>query len=114
MPFYEYECVEHGAFDQVRPMSQSGEPAPCPVCQAASDRVITAPQVLSMSPIARDAAYRNEKSRHAPHVCGTGCSHSQKRPSQAAARAAATNIERTGKPPLQAYRGPRPWVVEHS
>jgi putative FmdB family regulatory protein len=103
MPLYEYECDRHGSFELVRPMSQSGESAACPTCRSAARRVITAPTLFTMSPSKRDAAFRNEQSRHEPRVCKSACGHSH--------RAGRGSAEPAGK--LQAYTGPRPWVVEH-
>ena len=40
MPIYEYWCAKCGKeFEQMRPMSQSGEPGTCPTCGATADRV---------------------------------------------------------------------------
>ena len=105
MPLYEYECDRHGAFTLTRPMSQSGDDAPCPTCTTPSKRVITAPNLFTMSPLKRDAAFRNERSRHEPKVCKSGCGHHHAPRSRAAAST------KPGK--LHAYTGPRPWVVEH-
>ena len=115
MPLYSYECVRHGVFDTTRPMSRSGEDAPCPCCGRDSARVITAPQIFSMSTGRRQAAECNERSRHEPRVATAGCAHHHRAPSQAVAAAnrAAAQKTRDGKPPLQVYKGPRPWVVEH-
>ena len=106
MPLYEYECDRHGSFTLVRPMSQSGERAACPTCAAPSKRVITAPTVFTLSPLRRDAAFRNERSRHEPRVCQSGRGHSH-----GAGTGPGKRTVPAGK--LQAYTGPRPWVVEH-
>ena len=103
MPLYEYECDHHGAFTMMRPMSRAGEDGECPTCGGAGARVITAPNLFTMSPTRRDALFRNERSRHAPHVCTSGCGHGHAK-------------SRAKQPPrgkLQSYTGPRPWVVEH-
>ena len=103
MPLYEYECDRHGAFTMMRPMSRAAEDGECPTCGAAGQRVITAPNLFTMSPTKRDAIFRNERSRHAPQVCTSDRGHKHA-PSQ------------TKQPPhgkLQPYTGPRPWVVEH-
>jgi putative FmdB family regulatory protein len=115
MPLYSYECQSHGVFDLMRPMSRSGEDAPCPSCGQGSGRLITAPLVLSMSAGRRAAAECNERSRHEPRVASSKCGHQHRAPSHAAAAAGRAAAEKTrdGKPPLQVYKGPRPWVVEH-
>lgn len=42
MPIYEYRCPACGdTFEQMRRMSQSTEPAPCPKCQTASARAVS-------------------------------------------------------------------------
>lgn len=103
MPLYEYECERHGAFALTRPMSRASEDGPCPTCGAASARVISAPTLLTMRPLAREAAARHEKSRHEPAVRKSGCGHGHASNQGAAA---------SGRK-LQRYTGPRPWVVEH-
>jgi putative FmdB family regulatory protein len=103
MPTYEFECPDHGRFDLFRLMKDSDCAGDCPVCGIASARVVTAPNIRLMAGTVRSAMDRNEKSRHAPHVCGAGCNHSH-----------VPNVKsRNGKPKLESYRGPRPWVVEH-
>src|SRR3954469_10705527 len=99
MPVYEFECRGHGPFELMRPMSQAGEAGACPVCAEPGTRVITAPILFTMIPLRRAAAFRNERSRHEPRVCKSGCGHRHDT-GGATAR-------------LQAYSGPRPWVVEH-
>jgi hypothetical protein len=84
-------------------MSESREADACPSCGADSTRVITAPNLLTMSSLKRQAAARNEKSRHEPHVCRGGCG---------AHRGAVKAPAPTGRT-LYRYVGPRPWVVEH-
>ncbi len=101
MPIYAHSCSAHGEFDDIRPYSRSGEDAPCPICTQACGRIVTMPQFKTMDRGQRLAHERNEKSRHEPHVCTSGCSH-----------------QHTKKPALkpgkaEVYKGPRPWVIEH-
>jgi putative FmdB family regulatory protein len=104
MPIYDYACERHGSFELSRPMSQSSESAACPECGHASARTVTAPRLRTLGSLVRSSMDRNEKSRHAPHVCGSTCHH----------RAGGKKPVATEKPKLTSYRGPRPWVVEHS
>ncbi len=42
MPIYEYSCSDcHLRFELVRPVSQAGEDAKCPRCQASAKRVFS-------------------------------------------------------------------------
>jgi putative FmdB family regulatory protein len=113
MPLYSYACATHGAFDLLRPIVKAGAPAPCPDCGRAADRTMTVPTVMTMSPVRRMAAARNERSRHEPHVCGAGCSHNHAAPSQRKTRQAKADAAQGAEPKLQSYTGARPWVVEH-
>jgi putative FmdB family regulatory protein len=104
MPLYEFECDRHGSFTLTRPMSRAAEDGTCPACGESAPRVISAPTLFTMRPLAREAASRNEKSRHEPAVRKGGCAHKH---------AAAAAVRQDGRPKLQSYAGPRPWVVEH-
>jgi putative FmdB family regulatory protein len=97
MPIYEYECAAHGLFDAERSMSRSAEPAPCPECQSAARRVLSATRTALVPRASARARDRNEKSQHAPElrrVEGGGQQHSR-------------------RPQLQASHGSRPWCLEH-
>jgi len=99
MPIYEYECTEHGLFEEMRPMQRSGEAADCPTCAASAPRVLSATRTNLVPRAVSIAHARNEKSQHSPHVCTSGCSHGKpKQPKRTQA---------------QVYRGKRPWVMEH-
>ena len=114
MPLYEYECERHGPFTLTRPMALASAAGSCPSCGAPSGRVITAPHVFTMNPTRRDAIARNEKSRHEPHVCTSGCDHRRAAPSgRGRGTGAGRPARRAAEGGLQAYTGPRPWVVEH-
>jgi putative FmdB family regulatory protein len=100
MPIYEYECSQHGVFEELRPMQRSAEGAECPTCQALARRVLSATRTSLVPRAVSTAIGRNEKSQHAPEVSTRGHHHpphpKPSRPGQA-----------------QVYRGPRPWVMEH-
>jgi putative FmdB family regulatory protein len=101
MPIYEYECDQHGLFEELRPMSRSAEGAHCPECAAAAPRVLS-PTRTNVVPRALSVAHaRNEKSQHSPDVCSHAHGHGPTKPKP----------KRPGQ--LQAYRGKRPWVMEH-
>ncbi len=122
MPVYEYECDNHGRFDELRRLDENQLPADCPICGAACGRVVSlccAPVLAATTVKAMD---RNEKSSHEPaihagnlaehpvfkgkarrgHVCTSSCRHD-----------AAAVAERKAQSFLT-YNGPRPWVVEHT
>ncbi len=50
MPIYEYTCTacDHD-FDKLRPMSKMDEAAPCPVCEAESERQLSVFAAFSSS-----------------------------------------------------------------
>ena len=104
MPTYAHRCGEHGDFDDVRSFSHSGDAAQCPTCGVPCMREFTVPILATLDHGSRIAHATNEKSRHEPHVCTSGCSHHRRKP-------AAT----PDKPPaLEVCKGPRPWVIEHA
>jgi putative FmdB family regulatory protein len=99
MPLYQYECESHGRFDELRSYDAADDPIECPSCGLAASRVLTRPRLRVMAGTKVAAMDRNEKSRHEPHVCSSGCSHRAK--------------SKETKPRLQSYTGSRPWVIEH-
>jgi putative FmdB family regulatory protein len=102
MPLYEYKCPAHGQFDLLRPAADFAAAGECPVCKIACPRIMSAPNIQTLSLVRRQAFERNERSRHAPHVCTSGCGHRH---------APAAKSAKSGT--LQKYTGPRPWVMEH-
>jgi putative FmdB family regulatory protein len=68
MPLYDYACMTCGSFRALRPLRESGLPAPCPHCAAACEKLVTAPFLADMNPHSRIAHLRNEKSSHEPQV----------------------------------------------
>jgi putative FmdB family regulatory protein len=101
MPIYEYHCLEHGLFEEMRPMHRSSEGADCPLCAALSRRVLSATRTNLVPRAVSMAHARNEKSQHAPEVCTPGHHHHPTPKKAGRARQA------------QVYRGKRPWVMEH-
>jgi putative FmdB family regulatory protein len=101
MPIYEYECLEHGLFEELRPMHRSAERADCPECATASPRVLSTTRTNVVPRAVSVAHARNEKSQHAPEVCTHAHDH----------RAKPHRPARQGQ--AQVYRGKRPWVIEH-
>jgi putative FmdB family regulatory protein len=106
MPVYEYECARHGLFELIKSVSQAYEAGLCPRCEQPGKRLISVPMLSSMARsevIARD---RNERSRHEPRLASSPgtCSH-----------AGPCNHGKKAKPgQLKAYKGKRPWVIEHA
>jgi len=103
MPIYEYQCERHGLFEEMRPMQRSSEAAACPECAGASPRVLSATRTNLVPRAASVAHARNEKSQHSPDVCQHAHGHQHH-----------THAKKPARPgQLQAYRGKRPWVMEH-
>ncbi|MBN8524519.1 MAG: zinc ribbon domain-containing protein [Planctomycetes bacterium] len=120
MPIYEFECEQHGRFDELRGFSASGDPAECPACGASCPRAVSLPRAPIMDRAIAAAHERNERSQHEPavhrgsldqhavfkgkarrgHVCSASCNHGG-----AAERKAQS---------LTTYNGPRQWVIEHT
>ena len=68
MPVYEYECEEHGLFEQQRAMRDSSASAVCPDCHLQAARVLSAPGLRRMASSEIRARDRNERSAHEPTV----------------------------------------------
>ncbi len=104
MPVYEYNCSDCGSFAQLRSITESSTTASCPECGAICAKVFPIVNLRQMRPENRVAWERNERSAHAPHVCGSGCSHPRK-----------AKVSRNGKPALEASkkRYSRPWMLGH-
>lgn len=114
MPTYDYACRACGAFDALRPMAARDEPAPCPVCRAASPRVFaSAPQLAMLDAGTRGALETNERARHAPmqskdyarlkHPSGCGCCTPGKK------RGATVTAANGSK----MFPAKRPWMISH-
>jgi putative FmdB family regulatory protein len=96
MPLYEYECKDHGVFEDQRSMSDFDAPGVCPTCRGESSRVVSAPSLRLTRPSERIARDRNEQSRHQPRVVTR-----EQGPSSSGA-------------PLRASAGGHPWALGHS
>lgn len=107
MPLYDYECQVHGVFEAFNPMVKSQDPKACALCGLLSKRLVNAPNLKILSPKISNAMERNERSRHSPHVCRTGCNHGSPTAKQ-------KPQGEPQKPKLQSYQGKRPWVIEHA
>ena len=113
MPFYDYQCREHGTFARLAAVAECADPSPCPQCGVLAERLIPAPPaLLDMDPARRAAFARNERSRHEPrfhaagecdadHRCGAG-------PGSAAERPAILLADGSKVFPSQ-----RPWMIGH-
>lgn len=114
MPTYDYDCPGCGGFDAFRTLARRNEPAACPDCGAASQRVfVSAPRLALMNGDARAAIGVNERAQHEPkssrdyqrmrHPAGCGCcSTSGKRSATVTAPSGA-----------KAFPTRRPWMISH-
>ena len=100
MPVYEFECRDCGSFTELRSLDRSSLPANCPSCGEVSPKVFSVINLRAMRPENRTA--------HAPHVCGSGGSHTHGRPKSRAKK-------QVDKPALQYSIKPnsRPWMLGH-
>ena len=107
MPLYNYVCADHGAFDAWCSMSQAGDPADCPTCQAPAARAISSPSLAMMNAATRKAHHVNERSADQPQVVtksateahshGGTCSHSHGK----------------GRSHGHSHGPSRPWMIGH-
>lgn len=110
MPLYEYECPEHGAFEELHPLSECSMEQQCPECGGPARRaILSAVRISSMSPTLRAAHATNERSAHEPktskqHRHGPGCGCSQ------SIRKARTTRGADGS---RMFPGRRPWMISH-
>ena len=94
MPLYEFECDEHGSFDEQRSMALAKEPAPCPECGTSSRRILSAFRTAFLATTERRARDINERACHEPRVA--------QRPATVS----------SPHPQLHASQG-RPWAIGH-
>ena len=95
MPLYEYECREHGVFEQSRSIAESAEDATCPDCRCGAPRIVSLPSLGRMDRSQVRAMAVNERSRHEPRVV-------HKTPG--------VPVERS---PLRSAGGGYPWALGH-
>ena len=63
MPMYDYACADCGEFAALRPLAQWRDPADCPRCGAASNRIVGgAPAISALSSAVNRAHAANERS----------------------------------------------------
>jgi putative FmdB family regulatory protein len=96
MPIYEYECLEHGVFEEQRKVAESGASGACPRCRQASPRIVSAPSLGRLERSQVRAIERNEKSRHEPRVVRT---EPARTPSESR--------------PMRSAVGGYPWAIGH-
>ena len=111
MPFYDFTCEACGDFRLLRTMAQRNRKAACPDCAVPAKRVILAPNLAVMTPLARRAATVNERSRHEPrvstgHSCGSGCGCGTPVRKKRMKKTKLGTLQ-TGKPSA------RPWMLGH-
>jgi putative FmdB family regulatory protein len=68
VPIYAFACPGCGPFDLRRPMAAATEPAWCPTCGGAAERVFTPPGLAILARPMRRALEVEEKSGHEPAV----------------------------------------------
>ena len=111
MPFYDFHCELCGEFGAFRSIDERDSALECPECGLAARRLVSAPNLALMSPVARKAAKINERSAHAPrvssgHSCHTRCGCGTK------IRKGRTKNTRLGLA-QSAKPGARPWMLGH-
>jgi len=108
MPVYEYHCEACGPFTKLRSLDQSSGPADCPDCGQFSPKVFSAVNLRSMRAENRIAWETNERSAHAPHVCGSGCAHGGEK-----SKLPATKPDMRRRLQSSNNRNKRPWMLGH-
>lgn len=90
MPLYDFRCDPCGEFDAWQTLAELDQPMPCPTCQTAAKRLLSAPNIsLSSSKLRAMDRQASE-----PRI---------------------VKRDRIPTPPRhQASKNPRPWMVGHS
>jgi putative FmdB family regulatory protein len=113
MPFYDYECTEHGGFAALRPMAERNAAQPCPRCAVPAGRVMSEPPMRGLlTTLEREAHAANERSAHEPrslaaykasrHGAGCGC---------CVPGAKSRTVTRPDG--MKSMAGRRPWQISH-
>jgi putative FmdB family regulatory protein len=116
MPLYDYECRQHGPFSDWRKMSESENPAPCPICGALGRRSVSAPH-LGIDSGLRKAHSINEKSAEEPRVVrrrrGDPIPHDTHRDLNSHAQNHAGHSHSHDRGSGEAQVSNHPWMVRH-
>lgn len=68
MALYEYQCVQHGVFEIIRPVGTAPDSAICSVCSSEAKRIVSVPVHFRGSRELLAAIDHAEKSRYEPEV----------------------------------------------
>ncbi len=118
MPIYPFQCQEcECEFTVLRSIDKRSLPTACPECGEHAERQVCAPNLALMSPVRRNAAFRNERSQHQPlvsnsksHTCRSGCGCNG--PTSTATKNPLTRTK-LGEVKVQKKRNMRPWMLGH-
>lgn len=75
MPLYDYRCGTCGDFREMRPMRESSLPQACPVCNAAAERLLSAPFLAGGDTSRSAQPHTHAAGTSWRHQCGFGCTH---------------------------------------
>ena len=110
MPMYDYACADCGEFAALRPLAQWRDPADCPRCGAASDRIVGgAPAISALSSAVNRAHAANERSANEPrssrsgHGMNCGCCSGGRK----------SGKTRTAADGAKSFAGSRPRMIIH-
>ncbi|MEL6196813.1 MAG: zinc ribbon domain-containing protein [Pseudomonadota bacterium] len=110
MPLYEYDCAEHGRFEERRPMAEFDQPCACPACGTPAPRATALPRMAVLSAGDRHAHATNERAQHEPkstrshgHVHGPNCGCGS-------AKKTGTMHRADGS---KSFPAKRPWMISH-
>ncbi len=113
MPIYDFNCQHCGDFQAMLTISERNDPTRCPGCARTARRLVMAPNLAVMNPVARKASAINERSRHEPriresHTCGSGCGCGTSTKIRPARKRDTKLGVLAGQKP-----GARPWMLGH-